>query len=152
MRIFKAIKRLLILAALCVCCALIMAVLPFKDRDRGAESGSDSDEETIVGWMIDRIAGGEIDLSDADSIMRAIGEGEEKYDIALSEENKERIAAFLQTLDTVGEDAGDFIERAKQKYRTYSEEFIGEADEAVNGAVKNAVKNAADSFFQSLIP
>ena len=152
MRIFKAIKRLLILAALCVCCALIMAVLPFKDRDRGAESGSDSDEETIVGWMIDRIAGGEIDLSDADSIMRAIGEGEEKYDIALSEENKERIAAFLQTLDTVGEDAGDFIERAKQKYRIYSEEFIGEADEAVNGAVKNAVKNAADSFFQSLIP
>ena len=150
MRIFKAIKRLLILAALCVCCALIMAVLPFKDR--GAESGSDSDEETIVGWMIDRIAGGEIDLSDADSIMRAIGEGEEKYDIALSEENKERIAAFLQTLDTVGEDAGDFIERAKQKYRIYSEEFIGEADEAVNGAVKNAVKNAADSFFQSMIP
>lgn len=150
MRIFKAIKRLLILAALCVCCALIMAVLPFKDRDRGAES--DSDEETIVGWMIDRIAGGEIDLSDADSIMRAIGEGEEKYDIALSEENKERIASFLQTLDTVGEDAGDFIERAKQKYRTYSEEFIGEADEAVNGAVKNAVKNAADSFFESLIP
>lgn len=150
MRIFKAIKRLFILAALCVCCALIMAVLPFKDRDRGAENGSD--EETIVGWMIDRIAEGEIDLSDTDGIMRAIGEGEEKYDIALSEENKERIAAFLQTLDTVGEDAGDFIERAKQKYRTYSEEFIGEADRAVNGAVKNAVQDAARSFFQSLIP
>lgn len=161
MKIFRTMKRLLILMALCVCCAAVMAILPFRNRDESAQSGQG--DETIVSWMIDQIAGGELELSDEESIRQAISEGEEKFGISLTESSKTRIVGFMQTLDNVEEGAGDFIDQAKRMYEKYSGELIEEANDAVsgavqeandavNGAVKNAVQDAARSFFQSLIP
>lgn len=149
MRIFRSIRRLGILLLLCVSCAAVMTVLAFHNRDESAGSGKG--EETIAGWMIERIADGEIDLSDEDSIRQAISEGEEEFGISLTEENRDRIVGFLQKLDAAEAGAGDFIERAQQTYQKYSTEFVEEANDAINGAVENAFKSAVKSFFQTFI-
>ena len=137
------------LLLLCVACAAVMSVLAFDNKGQGV---GDKGEETIVGWMIDRIAAGEVVMSDEDSIKQAINEGEEKFDISLTEENKDRVVAFIQKLDTIETGAGDFIGQAKQMYQKYGTGFVEEANDAINGAVKNAAKDAVQSFFQSLIP
>lgn len=149
MRIFRSIRRLGILLLLCVSCAAVMTVLAFHNRDEGA--GKDKGEETIVGRMIERIADGEVDLSDEDSIRRAVSEGEAEFGISLTEENRERVVGFLQKLDVAQAEAGDFIEQAQQMYRKYSTEFVEEANDTINGAVENALQSAVRNFFQTLI-
>ena len=150
MRSRRSFKGLGILFLLCISCTAVMSVLAFDNKGEGR--GKDKGEETVVGWMIERMAAGEIELSDEDSIREAINEGEEKFGISLSEENKVRVVGFMQTLDTIESGAGDFMEQAKQMYQKYSTEFVEEANDAINGAVKNAAKDAVQSFFQSLIP
>lgn len=135
---------------LCISCAAVMTVLAFGNRGEGA--GGDKGEETIVGWMIDRIASGEIELSDESSIRQAINEGEKEFGLSLTEENKGRIVGFMLTLDSIETGAGDFIEQAKQMYVRYSTEFVEEANDAINGAVESAVESAVRNFFQSILP
>lgn len=149
MRIFRSIRRLGILLLLCVSCAAVMTVLAFRNRDAGAES--DKGEETIVGWMIERIADGEVDLSDETSIRRAISEGESEFGISLTEENRDRVVGFLQKLDAAQTGAGDFMEQAQQMYRKYSIEFVEEANDTINETVENALQSAVKNFFQTLI-
>lgn len=149
MRIFRSIRRLGILLLLCVSCAAVMTVLAFHNRDEGV--GKDKGEETIVGRTIERIADGEVDLSDEDSIRRAVSEGEAEFGISLTEENRERVVGFLQKLDAAQAEAGDFIEQAQQMYRKYSTEFVEEANDTINGAVENALQSAVRNFFQTLI-
>lgn len=149
MRGLRSIRRLGLLLLLCISCVAVMTVLAFDDK--GENTGGDQGEETIVGWMIDRIAAGEVELSDEDSIRQAIREGEETFGISLSEENKARVVGFMQTLDTIEVGAGDFMERAKQMYQKYGTEFVEEANDAINGAVKNAAKDGIRSFFQSIL-
>lgn len=148
MRRHRPFRRLFMLLFVCISCVIVMRVLAFDETGEGV--GGDKGEETIVGWMIDRIASGEIDLSDEDSIRQAIGEGEEEFGIVLTEENKVRVVGFMQTLDSIEEGADDFIGQAKQMYVKYSTEFVEQANDTISGAFKNAAKSAAQSFFQSL--
>lgn len=149
MRIFRSIRRLGILLLLCVSCAAVMTVLAFHSRDEGV--GGNKGEETIVGRMIERIADGEVDLSDENSIRRAISEGEAEFGISLTEENRDRVVGFLQKLDTAQAGAEDFMEQAQQMYRKYSTEFVEEANDTINGAVENALQSAVRNFFQTLV-
>lgn len=123
MRRHRSVGRLCVLLVLCIFCVVVMKVLAFDSRD--ADAGGDKGEETIVGWMIDRIAAGEVELSDEDSIRQAIDEGEKEFGISLTEENRDRVIEFLKTLE--------------------------QADDTINGAFRNAAKDAVRSFFQSLL-
>ena len=145
----RSIRRLGMLLFLCVSCVIVMKVLAFDSR--GENTGGDQGEETIVGWMIDQIAAGEIELSDEDSIRQAISEGEVKFGITLSEENKDRVIGFMQKLDTIEAGADDFIEQAKQMYEKYGIEFVEQANDSINGAFKNAIKDGTNSFLDSII-
>ena len=145
----RSIRRLGMLLFLCVSCVIVMKVLAFDSRD--GNTGGDQGEETIVGWMIDQIAAGEIELSDEDSIRQAISEGEDKFGITLSEENKVRVIGFMQKLDTIETGADDFIEQAKEMYERYGVEFVEQANDTINGAFKNALKDGTRSFFDSMI-
>lgn len=107
-------------------------------------------EETIVGWMIDRIASGEVELSDEGSIRQALDDAESELSVSLTEESKERVVGFLQTLGSIGVETEDFIDQAKQKYQEYSVEIVEEANEAINEAVESAVSEAAQNFFESI--
>lgn len=154
-------RRLGVLCLLILLCMVVLKVLASGngDKDRKETSG----EETIVGWMIDKVTCGEVELSDEDSIRRAIAEGEAEFGLSLSNENKDRIVGFMRTLDAVEVGAEDFIEQAKQMYQKYSTELVEEANSAINeaveGAVESAVKNlmqdikrSVENFFKNLIP
>lgn len=149
MRRLRSIRRLGVLFLLCVSCVVVMSVLTLAHRDQGTED--DKGEETIVGWMIERIAAGEVELSDEESIRQAIDEGEERFSITLTEENKDRVVNFMLKLDTIEEEAGDYMEQAQELYRKYSTEFVEEANDTVNGKLRNALKDAVHSFFQSFM-
>ncbi len=107
-------------------------------------------DQTIVGWLIERIADGEVELSDENSIKRALEEAEVEFEVSLTEEDEEKIVGFLQTLGSVGVEAEGFIDQAKQKYQQYSTELVEEANESINEAVEDAVTDAAESFFDSI--
>ncbi len=146
----RKLGRFGMLLFLCVAGVVVMKVLAFDGRSKSADTGKG--EETIVGWMIRRIADGEIELSDEESIRRALAEGEEKFDIALTAEDEDRIVGFTQTLDTVEAGADDLIGQAGEMYEKYCAEFVEQANDTINGALQNAAEDAAQSFFQSIIP
>lgn len=107
-------------------------------------------EETIVGWMIDRIASGEVELSDEVSVRQALDDAERELSVSLTEESKDRIVGFLQTLGSIGVETEDFMDQAKQKYQEYSVELVEEANEAINEAVESAVSEAAHNFWDNI--
>ena len=136
------------LLLVCIFCVVAIKVLAFDSRE--GDAGGDKGEETIVGRMIERIAAGEVDLSDEDSIRKALGEVEQEFGITLTEENRDRVVAFMKTLDSVEESADDFMDRAKQMYQKYSSEFVEQANDTIKGALKNAAKEAVRGFFEGL--
>ena len=141
-------RRLGKMFLLCIVCAAVMAILVFGSRSRG--TAGDKGEETIVGWMIDMIVSGEIDLSDEDGIRSAIGEGEAELGITLTQQDRDRIVAFMKTLDSIETGAEGFMDQAWQMYHKYSEEIVEEANETINKAVESAVESAAENFFESI--
>lgn len=124
--------------------------IAFVTVQKKEQKGADKGEETIVGCLIDMIADGEVDLSDEDSVRQAISDSENKLGITLTQENKDRIVGFMQTLDTIEVEAEDFIDQAKEMYQKYSTELVEEANTAINKAVGSVVEGTAKNFFESI--
>lgn len=145
MKRLRWIKIVCILLLLYACYRVLTPMVisdSAEDQDKG--------EETIVGWVIDKIAAGDVELSDEESVRNAISQGESELGISLTEENKDRIVAFAGTLDSIEVGAEDFMEQAEEMYRTYSTQFVEKTNEAINEAVGDAVESASESFFESL--
>lgn len=106
--------------------------------------------ESIVGFMIEKIAGGEVDIADEESIREVIEEGERELSVTLTEEEEDRIVDFVKSLDTIEVGAEDFMEQAKDLYQKYSTELVEQANDAINEAVESAVESAVNNFFESL--
>lgn len=133
---------------LCIVCVTVMTILVFGSRSRG--TAGDKGEETIVGWMIDMIVSGEVDLSDEEEIRSAVSEGEAKFGITLAQQDRDRITGFMKTLDSIETGAEGFMDQAWQMYQKYSGEIVEEANETINKAVEGAVESAAQNFFESI--
>lgn len=128
---------------LCLLSALyIWGMTAMASEEKGAES--------IVGWMIEKIANGEVEIADEDSIRSAIREGEQELSVTLTEEEEDRIVDFVNSLDAIEVGTEDFMEQAKDLYQKYSTELVEQANDAINEAVESAVEGAMSSFFQSI--
>lgn len=126
-----------------VCVAFVTVHKP------GGRSG-DKGEETMVGWLIDKVAKGEVELADEGSVRRVIGEGERELGVSLTEETKAGIVGFMQTLDSIEAGTEDFMEQAGEMYQKYSAEFVQEANTAINKAVGSVVEDAAENLWRSI--
>lgn len=113
-------------------------------------ASGDKGTESIVGWMIEKIANGEVEIADEDSIRSAIEEGEQELSVTLTEEEEDGIVDFVKSLDAIEVGAEDFMEQAKELYRKYSTELVSQTNDAINEAVESAVEGAVNNFFQSL--
>lgn len=133
---------------LCIVCVTVMTILVSGSRSRG--TAGDKGEQTIVGWMIDMIVSGEVDLSDEEEIRSAVSEGEAKFGITLTQQDRDRITGFMKTLDSIETGAEGFMDQAWQMYQKYSGEIVEEANETINKAVEGAVESAAQNFFESI--
>ncbi|MDE7277451.1 MAG: DUF1002 domain-containing protein, partial [Lachnospiraceae bacterium] len=76
------------------------------------ESGSD-EAEALIAWLKGKVAGGELDIGDEESIRAAIAEGEQTFGISLTEEDKQKIIALLKKLDSLGLNADYLLEQAQ---------------------------------------
>lgn len=140
-------RRLIILVLLVVLGVVILTPDRKLKRREGEERQG---EETVIGWMIDKAAAGEVELSDEDSIRRALEEAEAELAVSLTEDTKDKAVSFLQTLGSIGVETEGFIDQAKEKYQKYSAELVEEANEAINEAVEDAVASTAQNFFDSI--
>lgn len=124
------------------------------------EAGSE-EIEALIAWLKAKIAEGELDIGDEQSVRDAIEEGEKTFSITLSEEDIARIIALLKKLDELGLDANYLIEQAGSLYEKYGLGIVENANEAINEAVGNAfmavvkniwqdIKSSVANFFKNL--
>lgn len=113
------------------------------------ESGSD-EAEALIAWLKGKVAGGELDIGDEESIRAAIAEGEQTFGISLTEEDKQKIIALLKKLDSLGLNADYLLEQAQALYEKYGLSIVENANEAINEAVEGALTSAVKGFFENL--
>lgn len=113
------------------------------------EVGSD-EAEALIAWLKGKVASGELDIGNEESVRAAIAEGEQNFGITLSEEDKQKIIGLLQKLDSLGLNAEYLIEQAQNLYEKYGLEIVENANEAINEAVGNAITGAVKGFFENL--
>ncbi|MBD5444145.1 MAG: DUF1002 domain-containing protein [Lachnospiraceae bacterium] len=111
---------------------------------------SSEDVEALIAWLKNKIAAGELDTGDADSVKKVIEEGEANFGITLTEKEKQQIIDLLKKLDSLGLNAEYLIDQAQKLYDKYGIGFVENANDAINEAVGNAVTSAAKNFFQNI--
>lgn len=115
------------------------------------QSASGSDEaEALIAWLKGKVASGELDIGDEESIRAAIAEGEKAFGISLTEEDKQQIIALLKKLDSLGLNADYLLEQAQNLYEKYGLSIVENANEVINEAVENALTSAVKGFFENL--
>lgn len=105
------------------------------------------DVEALIAWLKSKIASGDLDTGDEDSVRQVIEEGENNFGISLSDKEKQEIIALLKKLDSLGLNAEYLIEQAQKLYDKYGTDLVENANEAINEAVGNAITSAAKNFF-----
>ncbi|MGN0387590.1 MAG: DUF1002 domain-containing protein [Suilimivivens sp.] len=112
---------------------------------------SGMDDETageIFEFVKEKVQDGS--LKSEDGIKKAISEGEEKFDVDISEADAKRIVETMGKLEDLGFSGEYVIDKAQELYNQYGADFLDHADEVIKGAVQNAVTSAADNFFHNL--
>lgn len=106
--------------------------------------------EALLAWLKNKVANGELDTGEEESVRNAIVEGEQQFGITLSEKEKQQIVSLLKKLDAIGLNADYLMEQAQQLYEKYGLGIVENANEAINQAVESAVETAASNFVQQL--
>ncbi|MCM1086569.1 MAG: DUF1002 domain-containing protein [Muribaculaceae bacterium] len=111
---------------------------------------SPEEVEALMAWLKGKIASGELDTGDEESVRKILEEGAQSFGVTLTEEEKQQIIALLKKLDSLGLDADYLIEQAQKLYEKYGLDLVENANEAINEAVGNAVTTAVKNFFQNI--
>lgn len=114
------------------------------------ESVDNEDVEAFIAWLKNLVAVGDLDTSDEESIRKAIEEGEEKFGVTLTEDEKTKIVSLLKKLDDLGLDGSYLTSQAEDLYEKYGMDIVNHTSEAIDEAIDNAVEKASKSFFESL--
>lgn len=115
-------------------------------KDADAES-----VEALMAWLKEKIATGELDTGDENSIRKAIEEGEDKFGVHLSSDEIKKIVDLSKRLDSLGLNGSYLISQAEKLYQKYGMDIVNHTGEAINEAVNEAAEHAAKSFFNSLV-
>lgn len=118
---------------------------------QNAQGEVESEEvEALIAWLKGKVANGELDTGDEESVKKALAEGEQTFGMTLSDEEKEQIVSLLKKLDSLGLDADYLIEQAQQLYEKYGLSVVENANEAINEAVESALATAAKNFVKEV--
>lgn len=94
------------------------------------------------------------DITDWDAILDIIENAEIKFDITLTDEQKEQIAALMQKIAELDIDPVKLLEQAGDLYDKYGETVLAEAKEILNGIFTEEVKaslwDSIKDFFSTL--
>ncbi len=111
---------------------------------------STQEAEALIAWLKGKIANGELDISNEESVKNTIAEGEKTFGVSLTEEEKEKIISLLQKMGSLGLNADDLINQAQQLYEKYGLGIVENANEAINEAVESAVAAAVKNFVEGV--
>ena len=107
--------------------------------------GRSSEEiEEVVEFIKEKLAAG--DLETDEDIEEAIEEGEDKFQVTLTEEEKDKILDVMHRIKDLGLDPEKLLDRAKDMYTKFGDELVDNAETAVKETVKNSVTNYFSDF------
>lgn len=107
--------------------------------------GENSEEiEELIAFIKAKLASGELE-TDQD-IAEAIKEGEEKFRVTLTDEEKEKILQVMNKIKELGLDPEKLLDQAKDLYEKFGDELINNAEEAI----KQSFKESISDFFTDL--
>ena len=112
----------------------------------GEIAGGENNEEIeeLIAFIKAKLAAGEL-ATDQD-IQEAIKEGEEKFSVSLSDEEKEKILQVMHKIKELGLDPEKLLDQAKDLYAKFGDELINNAEEVI----KNSFKESVSDFFTDM--
>lgn len=145
-------KKWILIIAVMVCAFGFGLTAHAKESDDSVISeltelvkGRSSEEiEEVVEFIKEKLE--EDGLETDEEIWDAIEEGEDKFQVALAEEEKEKILDIMHKIKKLGLNPEKLLDRAKEMYTQLGDELIDNAESAVKETVKNSVTNYFSDF------
>ena len=101
--------------------------------------------EELMAYVKGKLAAGE--LESKEDILAAIKEGEVKFGVTLTEEQKQQILDVMEKIDKLGLDPEKLLDQAKDLYEKFGEEVVNKATDAV----KKSVTESIGDFFSEMV-
>ena len=109
-----------------------------------AEGENNEEIEELIAFIKAKLAAGEL-TTDQD-IQEAIKEGEEKFGVSLTDDEKEKILQVMHMIKELGLDPEKLLDQAKDLYAKFGDELINNAEEVI----KNSFKESVSNFFSDM--
>lgn len=122
----------------------VRAEQPEQEITVQGETLTKEQADQILSYIIEQISSGA--LSSEEAVRAAIAEGEEKFQVTLTEADKENIVEIVNTINSWNFDTEELAEKAKELYDEYGVELLEQPEEAL----KDAAKAEVDGFFQGI--
>lgn len=105
-------------------------------ENSGAES---EDVEQLVAYIKAKLAAGELNTDE--DIKKAIDEGENKFGVSLTDDEKAKIVDVMHKIKDLGLDPQKLLDQAQDLYKKFGNELLTNTEEAVKKGVSDSVKN-----------
>ena len=93
--------------------------------------------DQIVNYIIEQVAAGA--LTSEEAVKQAIAEGEEKFQITLTEGEKDSIIKLVNTVNSWDLDTEGIVKKAEELYKDYGTDLFEKTEQALAEAAKDAV-------------
>lgn len=129
--------------------------------EKAAEQIDNEDVEALMEWLKAKLASGELDTGDEESVKSTIEAGEKEFGVSLTDKEKEQIVSILKKLNSIGLNGEYLLGEAQKLVNKYGsgimehtndiiQDVIGDANEAINEAAKEVAHNAVKDFFHKV--
>ncbi|MCQ2548988.1 MAG: DUF1002 domain-containing protein [Lachnospiraceae bacterium] len=97
------------------------------------------DVEALIAYIKAKLAAGELETED--DIRKAITEGEEKFGVTLTQENRDKIVSVMQKINAIGLDPNQLLDQAQDLYKKFGNDIFKHTEEIIKDSVEKTFKN-----------
>lgn len=101
--------------------------------------------DQVVRYIFEQIAAGALDSEE--TVREAIAQGEEEFQMVLSEEEKNSIVKLVNTVNSWDLDTDELLEKGKGLYEKYGTALLEKPEQILAENAKETVKAGAAGFF-----
>jgi len=116
------------------------AVESAQEGDLIDEALTKEQADEIFHFIVQKIAEGGLDSEEA--VREAITEGEETFQVSLTEDEKKKIVQIVDQVNTWGLDAQGLAKKAEELYDEYGAELLEHPEKAAAEAVKSSISSS----------
>ena len=100
--------------------------------------------ENVIDFICEKLEAGELDTDE--EISNVIQEGEEKFEVTLTEDEKEKILQVVQKIKDLGLDPEKLLNNVENLYKEVGADLVKDAEETV----KKSFVESVTGFFQDM--